>query len=122
MSCLAGFYLNSGRVCIACANLPSNCISCDAVTSCTQCKDGFYLSGTTCIACSANFLSCNSANFCTRAAAGYYIQRGLRHKLTGVVVACTSPCATCIVNGNFCRSCTTGFTLNGTQCVNDRKV
>lgn len=52
---------------------------------------------------------------------GFYLSRPLL-SATGRCFACRSTCKTCSRNPFLCTSCRTGFSLEGTKCINDYRV
>lgn len=103
-----GFFDNSTQVAPACV---SPCAQCASLSACTTCVTGFYLSGSTCVACStvtANCSTCDAAGTaCTLCQLGFIL-----NATTGVcdVVPCNDiHCLACPNSMAFCTACTSGY-------------
>lgn len=124
MACPPGTVL-VGEECVECS-IP-NCISCDSLTTCTECEAGYYLLNGRCIRCPTECLTCTSGTVCTSCAPGYTLVNGRCMR------ACPSCCTSCThdIRGNpVCTSCLNNFVyINGAcstcsvgipHCVNCR--
>jgi proprotein convertase subtilisin/kexin type 5 len=119
-TCNYNQYLSSGN-CYTCPPLP-NCSSCSLINSslCFDCNKGYYLDASSiCVACATGCSSCASSAQCLTASDGYYAISTLNGTLSGSVAACASNCLTCNTQATLCTSCKTGFTLQGSQCLQD---
>ena len=117
-ACAQGYTL-SGGVCSACS-LGSNCVACSSTsaTTCVKCTTGFYLdTSSACQSCTANCLACSSGSFCSQAASGFFVSLAVDGSYSGVVGQCYSLCATCVDTSTFCLSCVSGYTLQGSACI-----
>ena len=116
--CPDGYYLSNGT-CQTCA-LGANCLNCDSTnnSTCVACNTGYYLDGAgVCQTCMANCLACDSSSFCTLAASGYHVVYDDSGAVSGAIAQCQAPCSTCFYFGDFCLSCNSGFTLEGSVCT-----
>ncbi len=120
--CPDGTYL-SNSLCLKCT-LPANCLTCDPATpaNCMICKDGFFLVGNVCTACSSNCLTCSSLTNCLSAANGFYMLTDDTGAASGLTAACTSPCATCANSATSCQKCINNFELVGDKCLNKTRL
>jgi hypothetical protein len=103
LTCFAGYFLSSNNTCrpdIACNNnnscsicplqwtlINGTCQNCTTdintcarcsqynISACIECKDGFYLNNTVCIACNSECIKCSKSNNCLSCKAGYYIPK-----------------------------------------------
>lgn len=128
------------QLCVACDSA-SNCARCMAssLSTCISCYKGFYLSGTTCVACPSNCDFCRDNTTCYACGSGFgpvlsgyqliggtdfplprtFVFPEVEYDLKFVTcMACQAPCATCYLY-DFCLSCMTGYTLMGSKCVNN---
>ena len=98
---------------------------------CNTCASGYFLSGTTCVACPANCTTCSSATVCTQCAGTLLVQPGSASCASGCptsyysngvsYLACDTSCLTCSGAGaNLCVTCNATSTLrylSGSTCV-----
>ena len=118
IACPQGYILSNGA-CSQCT-LTANCIACSPsnASQCHKCQPGYYLDVShNCQPCSSNCLACDSASFCFQAAPGFYIVLAADDAYSGAIGQCYHPCATCTDTDKFCLSCVSGYTLQGTVCV-----
>lgn len=126
-SCVYGYYLvtslsSSQGSCLLCPNI-SNCFTCDRGNSskCFICNIGYYIdSNSTCVACTTGCSQCSGATSCSKAQSGYYLLTSTDGSYSGQTKACTSPCLTCVNTPDFCLSCVSGFSLDGTTCFSNK--
>ena len=103
-----GFFDNSTNVAPACV---SPCATCTSLSVCTTCLVGFYLSGSTCLACStvtANCSRCDAAGTtCTSCQLGYVLNAST---LACDVVPCYDlHCLACPNSMAVCTQCSSGY-------------
>jgi proprotein convertase subtilisin/kexin type 5 len=102
-----GFFDNTTQNATVCV---SPCATCTSATACVTCVIGSYLTGTTCMLCSAAMLNCSqcsSSSVCTQCQLGFML-----NATTGAcdVVPCTvTACVSCPVSNSVCDACATGF-------------
>jgi hypothetical protein len=68
-------------VCSLCGNSLQNCEICTNSTICTNCKGGYYLSGSSqCVQCSLTLVACRLCDLtgsnCTNCQNGYFLSSG----------------------------------------------
>lgn len=129
-----------------CSSCPRNCATCSDGSTCTLCRNGFALSGTTCRSCVISCSTCDPSdiNTCTSCYKGLELKNGAcvscpdkctscskgycaicidgyHPNSVGVcVMDCELPCATCTDNKpTQCLSCFGGSNLSGKTCVQD---
>ena len=142
-SCPSGYYCPNGKIiqcptgtystggassCITCPNGTtssagaSSCLTCatgcltcyTTINNCTNCKAGYYKSGSTCKQCASGYYSNANATTCTKCANGYYSQAG-----ASSCTKCSTKFANCkLCNYNKCIECEEGYKLSddGTKC------
>lgn len=142
-SCPSGYYCPNGKIiqcptgtystggassCITCPNgttssagasscltCATGCLTCYTTTNnCTNCKAGYYKSGSTCKQCASGYYSNANATTCTKCANGYYSQAG-----ASSCTKCSTKFANCkLCNYNKCIECEEGYKLSddGTKC------
>ena len=122
-TCPDGKRLNNGK-CLNCPTLPGNCLTCDPniPANCFKCSTGFYLNAGSCTVCPTGCLICSNVNYCSSAGNGYFLIPNPDGSISGKFGSCLSPCATCSGDEKTCYSCINGYSLNGTQCINNNKV
>ena len=118
-SCPSGYYCPNGTTssagassCLTCA---TGCLTCyTTINNCTNCKAGYYKSGSTCKQCASGYYSNANATTCTKCANGYYSQAG-----ASSCTKCSTKFANCkLCNYNKCIECEEGYKLSddGTKC------
>jgi len=115
-----------------CQICDSSCKTCSAgaASDCSSCNDGDYLKGTTCLSCSSicktcaisqtNCSSCNSGSFLLSSNCLLQCTAGnWPDSSTNTCNPCDNSCVTCQAPGTSasCLSCSSGFYLNGNQCL-----
>ena len=89
---------------------PPNCSQCSSGGYCTQCYDGFMLSGGRCYQCVTGCSQCpNNINVCTQCSNGYLLSGGKCYP-------CVTGCSQCPNNINVCTQCFNGYLLSGGKC------
>lgn len=102
--------------CISTSSVVANCIEYDSLSACVACKDGHYLSGSSCVAgalpnCLIYSYGQNSCSVCDTAT-------DPNMKVTTGVCESESPIANCIKQSSgVCTHCNTGFHLASGACV-----
>jgi proprotein convertase subtilisin/kexin type 5 len=118
---LPGYYDNNVTDALPCV---SPCVNCTAASSCLSCVSGFYLSGTSCLACSTittNCLTCAAdGSACITCDLGFIYNTTTQ--LCDVVPCYDLNCLACPNSMAVCIQCITGFQpINGvcTQVCGD---
>lgn len=123
-----GIFPNSTGVCVPCAEIYYGCVECSVAsgsTACLECATGYYVSGVSCLPCSASCSTCSIyAGNCTACGQGLILTNRSCLCSDAACTACnaTSPnCALCTytILGTFtqCASCQSGYYLSGTSCT-----
>lgn len=110
--CVNGFFVDSSKNCQP-QNI-ENCASyCVGQSLCCQCKNGFYTTGTECVAITVSNcqLPSGNSNTCLVCNNGYY-------PLSGQCTQTNVPgCSSFLPNTNNCGVCANGWYRQGTVCV-----
>lgn len=112
--CVSGYSLYYRESDVICAPCPITCRTCadGQPAGCLSCGIGFYLSGTTCIACTQNCMSCTTGG-CNSCSDGYFLTSTLT-----CAPNCAIPCATCSSTDiKKCTSCIAGYNYNDVSGV-----
>ena len=110
-SCPPGEFFNPSSA--KCSSCPRNCATCTDESTCTLCRNGFALSGTSCRSCVISCSTCdpNDITTCTSC------YKGLELK-NGACVSCPDKCVSC--SKGFCAICIDGYHPNSVGvCVKD---
>ena len=114
-SCKTGYFINVvGQTCLLCEGFLSGCQMCSSNSTCTDCLEGFFLSGTQCKSCRVNLLgclSCTNGTYCSVCQEGYFSSNGYCSSCSTI-----SSCSFC-VNSTKCISCISGYYLSGDSCA-----
>ncbi len=107
--CLSGYTLfnqNNQTICVPCTTSCRTCAQ-GQPGSCMSCGTGFFLSGTTCVQCSANCNSC-TATGCISCIGGFFLT-----STQSCSPNCALPCSTCsAVTPTKCTACIAGYAFN----------
>jgi hypothetical protein len=114
MGCPYGYFLTNSS-CIVCPLL-ANCLTCNTNNGCAFCLKGYYLSQAVCLSCGSSCKDCLSPSYCTQAADGYFISINSDGSSSGRVLACISPCLTCVYSADYCLACIAGYSISGSIC------
>jgi proprotein convertase subtilisin/kexin type 5 len=113
--CPAGYVLQLG-ICQPCST--TNCQICSSsnLTQCLTCIQGYYFNSSTnqCSPCLSGCTSCVNDKICMTCNPGSTTQIV---SSTIQCVLCTSPCSTCQYLADYCLSCSSGYMLVGTTCI-----
>jgi len=103
-------------LCTAC---PVGCKVCTSAISCSTCTTGFYIAGSSCLACTSNCLTCTVAG-CTMCNSLSTLISGLCFFCTDLSKSGSSGCQTCITVSNLisCSKCADNYYINiARQCI-----
>ncbi|KAH0576118.1 Cysteine-rich membrane protein 2 [Spironucleus salmonicida] len=125
-SCVSGMFPDTQNSCKKCV---ANCLKCASLSSCTSCDAGYAIEGGACSKCPANCKTCTSANSCETCESGFHLVslQCVRDCTEQTDCAgnqicdstckdCAEGCASCEVSIGNCKSCDSGYKLNGQKC------
>ena len=119
-TCKSGFFKlnnNTADPCTGSGNetnvtCPVNCANCSNSTTCTLCKNEFFLANSSCVTCPSNCLNCSN-NTCFSCKSGFR-KLNVSDPCTGASVPCPVNCDNC-TDGGSCSTCHSGFFLNASN-------
>ncbi|CAG9336157.1 unnamed protein product [Blepharisma stoltei] len=110
--CDSGYHVNTDFACTRCQD--SNCNTCDSEgSSCSLCKEGYYLDSSSCKACSSfnpNCQACSGNDKCTKCGGGY-----LANELGACVLLSVPNCQIVNSQSGKCGICVSGYYLDATN-------
>lgn len=138
LACLPG-YLTKHAACVsdcgtryyqssptACDSCDSRCQTCSgSPTNCQGCMAGYFLSGSSCVACSSPCLACSAPASCLSCQVGFFLNGvscisscpPATFASAGACVACSATCATCSGSAGTCTTCPPGKFLQDQTCL-----
>lgn len=116
--CAIGYYLNTdtqgNTVCVSCNPSKTNCLSCTASDTCTQCATQYYLDNGACKSCPPGCATCTSTTNCLSCNDETYVLTASNQGKNTCVPVCPENCAQCS-NPSSCKQCNTGYYWNSTS-------
>lgn len=111
ITCLEGFSLNANQFCVRCNRLCKTCTT-STPRTCTNCIDGYFISGSRCERCIESCVTCSgAAATCSTCKVGSFLS-------TGSCIACIDNCNACSFTASStspsCDECRRGYVYNPT--------
>lgn len=107
-------YLPKADRCVSCEH---GCLTCNSLTNCTGCKEGYYLENADCHFCDSGCKECTAPGKCTKCFDGYFISSTNDEGFV-TCESCTTNCKECS-SKETCNKCFDGSYLDDKkECIN----